>query len=276
MMVADGWLFLLGLLCDGYLLFQFCYRHGKARADDSSILKIGPKPWGIVELIQLTVLLLGLFLLSNSFYLLVAALTHRSMTQLAPLVIFTELLLRAAVLAGAVCVLRRQNLRLSTAFGLDALSPLDTVGWATVFGLASLPPVQGLVAATDKLNRLLGWQPSEQPIAKLFTTTDSPWLLLLLVVFAVLVAPVFEEMFFRGFMYPALKQRFGVWRALSLVSLLFALSHAHLPSLLPLFILALGLGLAYEFTGSLLVPTGMHALFNALMVVKLIFDRAHP
>jgi membrane protease YdiL (CAAX protease family) len=77
-------------------------------------------------------------------------------------------------------------------------------------------------------------------------------------------------------MYPALKQRFGVWRALSLVSLLFALSHAHLPSLLPLFILALGLGLAYEFTGSLLVPTGMHALFNALMVVKLIFDRAHP
>jgi membrane protease YdiL (CAAX protease family) len=276
MIVAYGWLFSLGLLCDLYLLYRFCYRPRKDRSQGCSILKVGPKPWGIVELVQLTALIIGLFLLSNSFYLIAAALTHRTVTQLLPLVIFTELIVRVAVLAGVFYLLRRQNRSLSDAFGLDAISPLDTAGWATVFGLASLPPVQGLVAATDKLGRLLGWKPSEQPIAELFTSADSPLFLLLLVVFAVVVAPVFEELFFRGFMYPALKQRFGAWRAMSIVSILFALSHAHLPSFLPLFILALGFGLAYELTGSLLVPTGMHALFNAMMVVKLMFDRAHP
>jgi membrane protease YdiL (CAAX protease family) len=58
-----------------------------------------------------------------------------------------------------------------------------------------------------------------------------------------------------------------------IVSAIFALSHAHLPSLVPLFALAIGLALAYELTGSLLVPIGMHALFNAVMVAKLFIER---
>jgi membrane protease YdiL (CAAX protease family) len=56
----------------------------------------------------------------------------------------------------------------------------------------------------------------------------------------------------------------------------FAASHMHLPSVAPLFVFALGLGLSYELTGSLLVPITMHALFNAVMVIQLIFERTQP
>ena len=47
--------------------------------------------------------------------------------------------------------------------------------------------------------------------------------------------------------------------------------HLHLPSLLPLFLLACVLTLAYELSGSLLVPMAMHALFNAITLVGVFF-----
>ena len=97
----------------------------------------------------------------------------------------------------------------------------------------------------------------------------------LIVIFAIIVAPVCEELFFRGFAYPALKQRWGIWVALTTVSAAFAVIHLHLPSLGPLFALAIGLGLSYELTGSLLAPITMHALFNAANVAVLLYVRAH-
>ena len=94
--------------------------------------------------------------------------------------------------------------------------------------------------------------------------------------FALAIAPVFEEVFFRGLAYPALKQRLGPARALVLVSAAFALVHFHAPSVVPLFALSLALGLAYEYTGSLLTPIAIHALFNATNVLTLLYVRNHP
>ena len=51
---------------------------------------------------------------------------------------------------------------------------------------------------------------------------------------------------------------------------LFAAIHTHLPSFGPLFVLAVCLTLAYEWTGSIFVPITMHALFNSLSVVQLL------
>ena len=79
--------------------------------------------------------------------------------------------------------------------------------------------------------------------------------MVLIAVFAIVVAPVFEEFFFRGFAYPVLKQRWGTLGALLVVSAVFAVIHFHLPSLGPLFALAVGLGLAYELTARCWPPS---------------------
>jgi len=275
MMIAGGLLLLLGLTCDVYLLFRFAFPQ-KNPPSDGRLLKIERKPWGVPELILTASALLIAFLLSNTFYWLVAVVTHRTVLQLVPLVITTEVLMRIGILVVFADLLRRRNLSLSSVFGLRTLSPGDSISWGIVFGLASIPPVQLLAITTDKLLRLIGLKPSEQPIAELFATTDSQMLLSLIAVFAIAVAPIFEELFFRGFAYPPLKQRLGTRRALIVVSAVFALSHAHLPSFVPLFVLGLGLGLAYELTGSLLVPIGMHALFNGVMVAQLFLERTPP
>ena len=80
----------------------------------------------------------------------------------------------------------------------------------------------------------------------------------------VALAPVAEELFFRGLALPLLARRIGVAPAVAAVSGVFALLHFHVPSLAPLFVIGSAFSVAYLATGSLAVPIAMHAVFNAV------------
>lgn len=91
-------------------------------------------------------------------------------------------------------------------------------------------------------------------------------------VVAIGLAPVAEELLFRGILYPAIK-RLGFPRlALWVASLLFAGIHFNLPIFLPLLLLALLLTWLYEKTGNLLAPISAHVAFNALNFVVFFSD----
>jgi membrane protease YdiL (CAAX protease family) len=88
---------------------------------------------------------------------------------------------------------------------------------------------------------------------------------------AILLAPVAEEILFRGILYAAVKQagfpRLALWGT----TLLFAAVHMNLVTFVPLTVLALVLTALYERTNNLLAPITAHALFNALNFVTLFF-----
>jgi len=109
----------------------------------------------------------------------------------------------------------------------------------------------------------------EQRAVQTFAENKDLTLRLLLALSAVIIAPICEELLFRGLIYGTLK-RFGerIFAALA-SSLLFALIHGHVPSILPLTILALGFCIAYERTGCLWVPIAMHAMFNGFNLVMM-------
>jgi membrane protease YdiL (CAAX protease family) len=87
---------------------------------------------------------------------------------------------------------------------------------------------------------------------------------------AILLAPVAEEMLFRGILYPVVKQighpRLALWGT----SLLFAAVHLNLATFVPLTVLALVLTVLYERTNNLLAPISAHVLFNALNFMTLL------
>jgi membrane protease YdiL (CAAX protease family) len=87
---------------------------------------------------------------------------------------------------------------------------------------------------------------------------------------AVLLAPVTEELLFRGILYPAIKQAGHPRLALWGTSLLFAAVHMNLVTFVPLAVLALVLTALYERTDNLLAPITAHVLFNALNFVMLL------
>ncbi len=90
---------------------------------------------------------------------------------------------------------------------------------------------------------------------------------LLLILTAVVIAPIAEELIFRGYIFGVLRRYAGRWWAMLISASVFAAIHAHIPSLAGLFVLAVALTLVYEGAGSLWAPILMHALFNGLTVI---------
>ncbi len=95
---------------------------------------------------------------------------------------------------------------------------------------------------------------------------SQPLLRVLMFVFLIFIAPVFEEMLFRGMLQSVMR---GLtrrpWEAIAMTSVFFAVSHpwTHLPAL---FVLSCCMGYAYEKSGSLMRPIFIHALFNAASI----------
>jgi membrane protease YdiL (CAAX protease family) len=88
----------------------------------------------------------------------------------------------------------------------------------------------------------------------------------LVAVLAIAAAPIAEETFFRGFLFPALRGRWGTFWAALASGLLFAALHVNLGSLIPFTIIGMLLAWAYVFSGSLWAPIGAHFLFNSVML----------
>lgn len=81
------------------------------------------------------------------------------------------------------------------------------------------------------------------------------------------VAPICEELLFRGYMFTALRRRAGTWGAAIIVGLLFGGVHAiSSPAgfLLPLALFGLALCLLYAWTRSLYPCIALHALNNSI------------
>ena len=110
---------------------------------------------------------------------------------------------------------------------------------------------------------------SQQEAVRFLAESKSLSAKLIVAVQAVVFAPAQEELIFRGYLYGLARRHLGVGAGLVISSALFAGIHLHLPSFAGLFVLALCLALAYEWTGSIFVPMAMHAMFNLLSVVVL-------
>jgi membrane protease YdiL (CAAX protease family) len=165
------------------------------------------------------------------------------------------------VLLCAFLYVRQINVR--QFFGLHGLRP----GRAFVLALGFIVSAFPLLMVTGGLTQhYLGPDAKEQDLVGVFreVVVHMDKKSIAAIVFAgALSQPVVEEVFFRGYFYVVAKKFFGGIASAIFVSALFAAVHFNLASFPALFILALCLTLAYEVTGSILVPIGMHALFNS-------------
>lgn len=148
------------------------------------------------------------------------------------------------------------------------ITPATVVGMWLVFG--------GLQAAGYmKWMESLGVDAMQDSVKLLQTATD-PMVLVLMAVAAVLVAPISEEIVFRGYLYPAAKKFAGPWVAAICTGLIFGAAHGSLAALLPLFIFGVVLAVLYEKTGSIWAPMAVHFCFNGATVAIQLLVRQFP
>jgi membrane protease YdiL (CAAX protease family) len=80
----------------------------------------------------------------------------------------------------------------------------------------------------------------------------------------IVVAPVCEELFFRGFLYRVLRVRLGFWLAAAIDAVLFGLVHGVNVVLPVLIFLGFVLCWVFERTGTLFATIAIHALNNTI------------
>jgi membrane protease YdiL (CAAX protease family) len=139
--------------------------------------------------------------------------------------------------------------------GLRGFQP-SSIGMGCGLMLASL--LFNMVYAT--FLGLFGLQ-IQPDISLIFNQTDYP---LLLLFGGAVIAPVVEEIFFRGFIFAGLKQRWHWPIAGAVSALLFAIAHIVPTSFLPIFILGFIFSFLYHISGSIWPAILMHMLTNTL------------
>jgi membrane protease YdiL (CAAX protease family) len=177
---------------------------------------------------------------------------------------------------GALVLLTSTQVALLAVTGLfvllpDALHGLSVLGRSTVVRAVGMGLGFGLIAwvGATLVSALAAWLlksagiPPEPQAAEQALSIVDP---VIAVPAVVIVAPIAEELFFRGVAFNAWLREHGYRRALFGSSALFALIHGSLLALLPIFLLGIALALVYERSRSLLASMVMHATVNGISV----------
>ena len=222
----------------------------------------GEKTFGLPEMV-LAVMLGTLFALN------VAASSH----QAGKMVLRTQDLVANGLISVGLMLFVAAFLRIRGR-SVDALGGFSKLGfWRTlVTGTILLFASYPLIFLADlATRRFLGGDSSKQGIVEMFNESQTLEQRIFIIILAVAIAPIVEDFVFRFFFYGVARRYLGRAVGLAANSLLFAAVHGHVPSAVPLFVLGSCFTIAYEWSGSILVPMAMHALFNSLTLTFLAF-----
>lgn len=265
---ASAGLFFLILLCIGLavdigLIIHLIKR--PARLDEwRQALADRALPWRTM-MILFTALLGGYLLVSFAYSLLFPGGAIEPHT-----VLFQTLFFHLPLLGLIGVLFHFAGIQGRELFGIQWRKAPVLLGRSVVFYLAALPLLWVFSALGQMFLQRLGYEFYMQDVTQVLMAPAPGTVRGCMFFIAVVVAPVFEEVFFRGILLPFLVRRMGLTAGVVLVSVAFAGLHWHLFSLLPLFLLSVLFSLAYACTRSLLVPIGMHAAFNGVTVALLL------
>jgi membrane protease YdiL (CAAX protease family) len=228
-------------------------------------------PWSLGD-----VLLLAAFAFSAVFILQFVAIAigshfypHKTLLDLArnpKLLVPPQLAAYGLVLIFMVSMLRSRGLRFWYSIRWQWPS-----AWPVFFllGLALSIVVQLMSAALPI--------PKQLPVEEFFSTTFGTYMLAL---FGITIAPLIEELLFRGFLYPALARRIGIAASVVITSLLFALIHApqlahSWAPLVLIFTVGIVLTLIRVRTGSVASSFLVHVGYNFSLFAVMFFATDH-
>lgn len=125
-------------------------------------------------------------------------------------------------------------------------------------------------AAVEALLRAVGIQQTQEEMFAGVRSASLPQFIGILLAAAV-IAPIAEEIFFRGYVFTAARRTYGVPVAFALSAVLFGLAHLNLQALIPILLIGLVFCYVYWKTGSLVPTMVAHAMNNAVALISLYF-----
>ncbi len=188
----------------------------------------------------------------------------------------SEALLGALTFLGFAAIIPASmfwRVRLTEFFGLR---------WMRFYDLWWIIPlfIVVIIGATQ-LTIFLGWNDwaqqygaTKQNTVRVLSETNDVPLIAVMVLTAVIAAPLAEEVIFRGYLYPVIKHFTERNFAALFTAVLFGVAHCNLLGLPVLIFIGVLLVVVYEWTGSLWAPIACHMAFNSLQVTLILVANA--
>ena len=181
-----------------------------------------------------------------------------------------------ATMVIIILLVRTSFVRRLKGFGLDAKTIHKDFFAAVVNLLTIWPVVLIALVATIYLGELIWGQDFQmQPHEELESIALHPQLSvrMLIIITAVVIVPVCEEMLFRGLFQTMFCSFTGrPWLSILMSSGLFTMVHGNAGHWPALFVLAICMGYSYEKSGSLFRPIFIHSLFNTTAIISALFQ----
>ena len=152
------------------------------------------------------------------------------------------------------------------ALGLRFSSFLNNVFSGIAAYIFVLPILLIILVLSVWILNLVGYTPPSQPVFEMFMKEERSRVLLFLTIFVSVFGPIIEEIFFRGFIYAAVKKHLGVLGAAFLSASIFSALHANIVGFFPIMALGLCLAFLYERTGSLVGSITVHIVHNSIIL----------
>lgn len=91
---------------------------------------------------------------------------------------------------------------------------------------------------------------------------------LLGIIFIILLAPIAEEIYFRGYIFNTLLKNNGIIFSIIYTSIIFALLHLNVSLFLYYFIIGCFLAYAYKISETIILPILMHSVYNFFVIIN--------
>ncbi|OHB56728.1 MAG: hypothetical protein A2173_00585 [Planctomycetes bacterium RBG_13_44_8b] len=160
-------------------------------------------------------------------------------------------------------------------FGLHTKGILNDIAAAAAIFIAVWPLVTAALFIVVKVGTIIegpDFQMEQNEGLVVIFENSQLSLRILMISFAAVLTPVFEELVFRGLVQSHFRNLgYSPWQAIFIASVIFSLLHPwmHLPALM---ILSIAMGYAYEKSGSLLRSIFIHSIFNSTMIAFALFS----
>lgn len=171
---------------------------------------------------------------------------------------FATTVICGLLIVAAVKLKRGSDLR--QYLGLTLPSKRQIIRWSLLLGAVLL--------SSDLITLALGKPIVPEYMARTYSSLESRWILWIAFVFA---APLFEELFFRGFLIQGLSASFaGYTGAIVMTSAVWAMIHLQYDDygIASIFVMGLVLGAARVRTGSTVLTMLLHALANFVAMTE--------
>ncbi len=123
------------------------------------------------------------------------------------------------------------------------------------------------------MNLLVDNQNGSNPLLEIVLNSNNYVSFVLLFLTTTFLAPIFEEVIFRGVLLPILSREFGIILGITISAFIFALAHLSISEMIPLFTLGIGLGITRLVSGRLSSSVIMHSLWNGMTFLNLFLLR---